>query len=76
MVLAEVFAEVFEEPAQNFTDESNRETVLGWTSMRHVALLVKIENVYGARFSNAEMATMRSMGDIRAALSRKGVTVS
>ena len=76
MVLAEVFAEVFEEPVESFTDDSNRESVLGWTSMRHVALLVKIENVYGMRFSNAEMATMRSMGDIRAALSRKGVPVS
>ena len=76
MVLAQVFAEVFEEPAENFTDDSNRETVLGWTSMRHVALLVKLENVYGTKFSNAEMATMRSMGDIRAALSRKGVTVA
>lgn len=76
MVLAEVFAEVFEEPADSFTDESNRESVLGWTSMRHVTLLVTIENAYGTKFTNAEMATMRSMGDIRAALSRKGVTVS
>jgi len=75
MVLAEVFSEVFEEPVERFTDESNQETVLGWTSMRHVALLVKIENAYGTRFSNAEMATMRSMGDIRAALARKGLTV-
>ncbi len=76
MGLADVFAEVFEEPAENFTDGSNRESVLGWTSMRHVTLLVRIENEYGTRFSNAEMATLRSMSDIRTALASKGVTVS
>lgn len=73
MTLAEVFAEVFEEPADSFTDESDQQSVVNWTSMRHVALLVRIEKVYGTRFSNAEMATMRSMGDIRDVLSRKGV---
>ena len=76
MGLADVFAEVFEEPAENFTDESNRDSVLGWTSMRHVTLLVRIENEYGTRFSNAEMATLRSMADIRPALAGKGLAVS
>jgi len=73
MTLSEVFAEVFEEPATSFTDESDQQSVPNWTSMRHVALLVRIEKVFGTRFSNAEMATMRSMGDIRSVLSRKGV---
>ncbi|MFB9690300.1 acyl carrier protein [Amycolatopsis plumensis] len=76
MTLEEVFAEVFGEPAESFTDESDRETVLGWTSMRHVTLLVQIENAFGVRFSNPEMATMRSLGDIRAALADKEATVS
>jgi acyl carrier protein len=49
--------------------------VLNWTSLRHVTLLVEVENEYGIRFSNAEMATMRSVGDIRTALRKKGVQV-
>lgn len=73
MTLAEVFAEVFEEPADSFTDESDQQSVLNWTSMLHVALLIRIEKAFGTRFTNAEMATMRSMGDIRDVLSRKGV---
>jgi acyl carrier protein len=76
MVLAQVFADVFEQPADSFTDASSQESVTGWTSLRHVALLVGVENAYGIRFSNAEMASMRSMGDIRSALQRKGVDVS
>jgi acyl carrier protein len=76
MALADVFADVFEQPADTFTDESNQDTVPGWTSMRHVALLVNVEQAYDIRFSNAEMAAMRSMGDIRQALQSKGVALS
>lgn len=76
MTLAQVFADIFEQPADSFSDASNQDSVDGWTSLRHVALLVGVENAYGIRFSNAEMASMRSMGDIRSALQRKGVAVS
>jgi acyl carrier protein len=76
MSLADVFAKVFEEPADTFTDDSTQETVLNWTSLRHVTLLVELENTYGIRFTNPEMTTMRSMGDIRTALKGKGVDVS
>ena len=76
MRLADVFAKVFEEPADSFTDDSTQETVLNWTSLRHVTLLVELENAYGVRFTNPELTTMRSMGDIRTTLKAKGVDVS
>jgi acyl carrier protein len=76
MGLHEVFARVLDEPEDTFTDESTPDSVPGWTSLRHVTLLVTLENEYHVRFTNAEMATMRSYGDIRAALDRKGVTVA
>jgi acyl carrier protein len=75
MSLEEVFERVLEEPADTFTDDASPDTVLTWTSLRHVTVLVEIENEYGIRFSNAEMATMRSVGDIRNALAKKGVAV-
>lgn len=76
MRLEDVLARVLEEPAGSLTDESSPDNVLNWTSLRHVTLLVEIENEYGIRFSNAEMSTMRCVGDIRAALAGKGVTVA
>lgn len=72
--LADVFAEILKEPAESFTDESSRETTVNWTSLRHVTLLVAIENEYRVKFSNPEMTAMRSLGDIRAALAAKGVS--
>jgi acyl carrier protein len=73
MRLHDVFAQVLDEPADHFTDDSSPENMLKWTSMRHVTLLIEIENAYDIRFSNTEMTTMRSMGDIKAVLAKKGV---
>ena len=73
MLLADVFSQVFEQPATAFTDESNQDTVDGWTSLRHATLMVQIENAYGIKFTNPELAAIRSMGDVRTALKRRGV---
>jgi len=73
MLLADVFSQVFEQPASTFSDESNQDTVTGWTSLRHVTLMVQIENAYGIKFTNPELAAIRSMGDVRTALRRRGV---
>jgi acyl carrier protein len=76
MRLQDVFARVFEEPAERFGDDSSQENVLNWTSLRHVTLLVEVENAYQILFTNAEMTTMRSFGDVRAVLARKGIDVA
>jgi len=39
----------------------------------HITLLMEIESAYDVQFSNSEMIALRSLGDIRAALARKGV---
>jgi acyl carrier protein len=76
MHLEDVFADVFEQPAAAFDDHSNQENTENWTSLAHVRLLVAIETCFGIRFTNAEMATMRSLGDIRSVLSSKGAMVA
>jgi acyl carrier protein len=76
MRLEDVFADVFEQPAESFGDGSSQENTETWTSLGHVKLLVAIETCFGVRFSNAEMATMRSLGDIRAVLAQKGMRVA
>jgi acyl carrier protein len=75
MALEDVLARVLEEPADTFTDDSSPDTVLGWTSLRNVTLLVELEQEYDIRFTNAEMTTIRTVGDIRAALARHGVAL-
>ncbi|NUT93074.1 MAG: acyl carrier protein [Saccharothrix sp.] len=76
MRLTEVVGRVLDMDPAQLSDDSSRETILGWTSMRHVKLLVEIETAYGIRFSNPEMASMQTIGDVRAGLVRRGVDVS
>jgi acyl carrier protein len=76
MRLEDVVAAVLELPADSLTDGSSSENVMAWTSLRHVTLLIEIEIEFDIRFSNAEMTTMRSLGDIRATLAQKGVAAA
>jgi acyl carrier protein len=76
MRLEDVFADVFELPPDAFHDGSNQQNTEPWTSLGHVRLLVAIESRFGVRFSNAEMTTMRSLGDIREVLSGRGAGVA
>ena len=76
MRLEDVFADVLEQPAEVFDDSSDQQNTPNWTSLANVRLLVALEGAFGVRFSNAEMATMRSLGDIRSVLATKGVAVA
>ena len=75
MHLEDVFAEVFEQPAESFHDGTSQQDTENWTSLGHVKLLVAIETRFGVKFTNVEMTTMRTLGDIRAVLSQKGAKV-
>lgn len=76
MRLEDVFADVFERPADSFDDRTSQQNIENWTSMANVRLLVAVEAAFGIRFSNAEMAAMHSLGDIRAVLSTKGAVTA
>lgn len=75
MRLEAVLARVLDEPVDSFTEDSSPDNMWKWTSLRNVTLLIEIENEFDIRFSNTEMSTIRTLGDIRAALAKKGVAV-
>lgn len=75
MRLEAVLARVLDAPVDSFTEDSSPDNTLNWTSLRHVMLLIEIENEFDIRFSNAELSTIRTLGDIRAVLAKKGVAV-
>lgn len=75
MRLEAVLARVLDEPVDSFAEDSSPDNTLNWTSLRNVILLIEIENEFNIRFSNAEMSTLRTLGNIRAALAKKGAAV-
>jgi acyl carrier protein len=76
MSLNEIVARVLSVPADQLTDESDPTTVGSWNSLRHIELIVQVETAYGLKFSRSEMVGLRSVGQIRAMLLKKGVQES
>lgn len=74
MILEEIISQVLDIDAQRLTDDSNPVTIPQWNSLKHIELIVAIETAYNIRFARPEIASLRSVGDIRALLSRKGIT--
>ncbi len=73
MRLEEVFAQILQEPAELFSDNSSPQTIAQWNSLKHIEIILQIESTYGVRFSPPEIPGLRSLRDIRAILVKKGV---
>lgn len=73
--LLEVFAEEFDLPASDLSDDSSPDTVEEWDSLAAMRLVAAIEETFSVRLSTAEIMKMRSIGIARSVLRGKGVTV-
>lgn len=62
------------EPAQ-IVDDASQDTLASWTSMRHIELVVTLQEAYRLSFSYDEINGLRTIGALRGALAAKGVTV-
>ncbi|MDZ5443043.1 acyl carrier protein [Micromonospora sp. 4G57] len=72
MTLSEVVAGVLEVDPAEVTDESGPQTIGTWTSLRHLQLVVTLEEVYGLSFAFEEIRDVRSVGELRTVLRAKG----
>jgi acyl carrier protein len=72
-VLREIFASILGEPVDRIDAQASPETLLSWDSLRHVELIIEVENRYGVSFSTTEIFAMTSFQGFEDALARKGV---
>jgi acyl carrier protein len=70
----ELVASVFGMPESEVTDETGPRVYPGWTSLRHVQLVVAMEANYGVSFSRDEIRSFTSVGAVRRGLRSRGVT--
>ena len=61
--LADLAADVFHQPAAQFTDDLKAVDVPLWDSLNHVKLLVFIEEAFGLRFGNADLHDPQNWGE-------------
>ncbi|MGX7829151.1 acyl carrier protein [Actinokineospora sp. 24-640] len=56
-------------------DTAGPDTLATWTSMRHIQLIVSLEEAYGLSFDYQQIAGVRTIGDVRGVLRANGAEV-
>ena len=74
--LSSVFASVLGEPENRITEDASPKTLQRWDSLRHVSLVMALEDEFGITFSTSEIMSLSSVGGIRQTLASKGVAVT
>jgi acyl carrier protein len=73
--LKQVFAKVLRVPADEIGAQSSTKTTRNWDSLRHVELVVAIEEKYGISFSASEVFALTSVQGFVDMLARKNVVL-
>lgn len=75
MKLYEVIAGILSIDPKTLSEESNALNTPNWDSLRHIEIMLAVENAFGVRFSMPEMVSMQNIGDMRKLISEKGATI-
>ena len=62
-----------ETAAARIDANSTAADVPGWTSVAHLSLILELEQQFGVRIGNDEIASLGSVSAIAASLERKGI---
>jgi len=73
MNIEQVFADILQEPVETITDETSPKTTTAWDSLRHIQVVMALEQAFGVSFSPPEVMTISSVGAVRDLLREKGV---
>lgn len=73
---AELVAEVLDVTPGEVVDEAGPASLETWTSLRHVQLVVTLEEVYGVSFTRDEIFSFTTVGRIREAVRAKSAVRS
>ena len=71
--LAEAVSRILRVPAEAVTSDLSQGNTTAWDSLRHLHLILHIEERCGVRFSSDEIPTLTSVGVIQEALERHGI---
>lgn len=66
-----LFSEEFHVPIGEVTDNLTMEEINAWDSLRHMELIVTIEQSFAIDLSFEEIVSMRSVGEIKRVLRQK-----
>ena len=67
-------ATVLQVPATRITDDLAMKDVEAWDSLKHMELIVSVENTFGIELSFDEIVAMQTVSEIKRVLKQRGVT--
>lgn len=62
--IQDVFRDVFDDDDLVVTRETTAADVVGWDSLMHVNLMVRLERRFGIRFSSSEVSELKNVGEL------------
>ena len=71
--LKQIMSNVFEIEEDEITDESSMGNIENWDSLKHLNLIIAIEEHFGISITEDEMVEMTSFVDIKRILRDKGI---
>lgn len=72
MTLEELVGSILEIAPAELSDDSGRESLMAWTSLAHIDIMLAVEELYQVAFQTEEIQSLQTIGDIRASLLAKG----
>lgn len=73
MTIHEFIAKLLKIPADRITDEASMKTIPEWDSLKHMELIVGLEQHYDIELTGDEIAEMTSVDAIKKVLEGRGV---
>ncbi len=73
--LHQLLIDFFDLPEETAPGDLRQETLPKWDSLAMVQLISELQSTFGVEFELEEIEHLRSYDEIRAALTRKGITV-
>lgn len=62
--VSNIICRVLKLKENSITRDSSAETVHGWDSLSHIALIIAIESFYRIKFKASEIASLKNVGEL------------
>jgi acyl carrier protein len=67
-MLQDIFRQVFDDDGLTIAADTSRRDVADWDSVAHVKLVLSLEEEFGVRFTEDEVSSVQTVGDLLTAI--------
>ena len=70
-IVTDVFRTLFRQPGLELHDDLTSADVAGWDSLKHVSLMIHLEQELGIKFHSHEVVRLTNVGELRSLIREK-----